>query len=376
MEYLQANAAGGLLQCIVATTADRRLHRLRAAPPFAVLESDSHIHDSPILSCSVLGAKYLITTSMSGQVLLFDLEKETVVEERRDHKKYVVKVSTSEDEKGVWVATAGWDAKVFLYRLQFLPEDQSSLLGPPIACLTTPTDPEAILFVRHPDSVEPVLIVSRRDSTSLHYYSLPHRPVTERLSTTPEHLHFLGRQNLAPHSNAWIAFSPSSLASCPTDPTLLAVATSAVPYMKLVIVRLLLPSLTEASGATSGPITQVEQTRATLAVQDREDTAILTHTSTLAPQTPYSTAQVCWRPDGTGVWVNGDDGVLRGVEANTGKIVATLREGHEVGSKIRTIWAGWVHFGGRREEWVMSGGFDRRLVVWQVGHNSDECAYG
>jgi hypothetical protein len=36
---------------------------------------------------------------MSGQVLLFDLEKETVVEERRDHKKYVVKVSTSEDEK-------------------------------------------------------------------------------------------------------------------------------------------------------------------------------------------------------------------------------------------------------------------------------------
>jgi hypothetical protein len=77
--------------------------------------------------------------------------------------------------------------------------------------------------------------------------------------------------------------------------------------MKLVIVRLLLPSLTEASGATSGPITQVEQTRATLAVQDREDTAILTHTSTLAPQTPYSTAQVCWRPDGTGVWVNGDD---------------------------------------------------------------------
>ncbi|KAI9875514.1 MAG: hypothetical protein M1830_008396 [Pleopsidium flavum] len=372
IEGIEANAVGGPFQCILAATADRRLHRLRAAPPFAMLGSDSQIHDSPILSCLVLGAKYLITTSMSGQVLLFDLEKESVIEERRDHKKYVVKVKISEDEEGAWVATAGWDAKVYIYRLQFAPHDQSPSIGPPIACLALPTNPEDVLFVPHPDSVEPVLIVSRRDSTSLHYYSLPSRPSIESLSTVPQHLRFLGKQSLAPHSNAWIAFSPSSLASCPTDSTLLAVATSAVPHMKLIIVRLLLPPLTEASGGTSEPITQIQQTRANLAIQEREDAAILTHTSTLAPQTPYSTPQACWRPDGTGIWVNGDDGALRGVEAKTGKIVVTLRGGHEVGSKVRTIWAGWVHVGGRKEEWVMSGGFDRRLVVWQVDDTSGD----
>lgn len=65
------------------------------------------------------------------------------------------------------------------------------------------------------------------------------------------------------------------------------------------------------------------------------------------------------------MWVNGDDGVLRGIEAKTGKIIATLTNGHEVGSKIRSIWAGLVDIDGVKEEWVISGGFDKRLVIWK-----------
>ena len=38
------------------------------------------------------------------------------------------------------------------------------------------------------------------------------------------------------------------------------------------------------------------------------------------------------------MFVNGDDGVIRGLETKTGKVVATLHGGHEVGSKIRSIW--------------------------------------
>ena len=303
-------------------------------------------------------------------MLLIDFEKDAILEERRDHKKYVVRATVWEDEDGAWVATAGWDAKVFLYRLQSHSRDQGPLLGPPVAYLTLPTNPEAIIFVRHPEFAGPVLIVSRLDSTSLFYYSLPLRSDSNASLPYPRQLQLLGVQNLAPHSNSWTAFSPSSLALCPTDPTLLAVATSALPHMKLIIVRLLLPPSTDPIGAAAGPVNQAEQTRTALATRDREDSAIKIHTSTLAPQTPYSTPQVCWRPDGTGVWVNGDDGVLRGVEAKTGKIVATLRGGHDVRSKIRTIWAGFVHVGDSWEEWVVSGGFDRRLVVWRVGNLS------
>ena len=108
--------------------------------------------------------------------------------------------------------------------------------------------------------------------------------------------------------------------------------------MKVIIVKLLLPPLTKSPSNIATPMTQVAQTRSTLAIQDREEAAIQVHVSTMAPQTPYSTPQVVWRPNGAGVFVNGDDGVIRGLEAKTGKIVATLQGGHEVGSKIRSIW--------------------------------------
>ena len=108
--------------------------------------------------------------------------------------------------------------------------------------------------------------------------------------------------------------------------------------MKLIIARLLFP-FTEAGVA---PLTHISQARAKLALQEQEESAVIIHSSTLSPQSQYSTPQVVWRPDGSGVWVNGDDGVLRGVEAKTGKIVATLKNGHDPGSKIRSIWAGWV----------------------------------
>ena len=128
---------------------------------------------------------------------------------------------------------------------------------------------------------------------------------------------------------------------------------------------MLFPPLEAAIPRSSEPATQQAQTRAKLAIQDREESAIQVHVSTLAPQTSYSTPQVYWRPDGTGVWVNGDDGALRGIEAKTGKIIVTLKNGHEFGSKIRSVWAGLVDVDGEKEEWVVSGGFDKRLVVWK-----------
>ena len=94
---------------------------------------------------------------------------------------------------------------------------------------------------------------------------------------------------------------------------------------------------------------------------DKEEAAILIHCTTLSPQSAYSTPAVAWRPDGSGVWVNGDDGVVRGIEAASGKIVATLK-GHEPGSKVRCLWAGMVG----DEEWLVSGGFDQKLLVWKV----------
>lgn len=356
---------------LLVSTADRRLHLLDVNTR-ALKNSLYALHDSPILSFAMLKTSYLITCSMSGRLLISDLNGKTI-ESRRDHSKYVVKVVIHQDDSQLFLATAGWDCKIILY--MFAVANERLSVGEPVATISLPTKPESILFVRHPESGQPILLVSRTDSSFLFYYTVGASP------------RLLGKQNLAPHSNSWVAFTPSALALCPTDPNLLAVGTSTVPHMKLLIVRLLIPpyehdeSETMCSTAleqrtsllldSATHETQASQARAAMTISDREAAAIQIHCSTLAPQTAYSTPAVAWRPDGSGVWVNGDDGVVRGIEAVTGKVISTLK-GHEAGSKVRCLWAGQIDEGRRdnggraRREILVSGGFDQKLLIWET----------
>lgn len=379
---------------IVATGADKRLTLFNLDADGSVAASISGLSDSPMLShVSIRGGRYQLVTSMSGQLLL--IQHDEVLDRRRDHTKYVVKVVAYEDENHVWIATAGWDAKVLIYRMTISssssPSSSSSsmTIGEPVGTINLVTNPESLLIVRNPESMQLMLLVTRRDSTFVYYHSL--RASLGSVSTTG--VEEVGKQNLAPHSNAWIAFSPSCLALSPHDPGLVAVALSTLPHMKVMIVRLLFPSTddittirtgsSQAANTTTtttvadnvnagddGPAseTHITQALAALALQNREDAAIVVQANTFAPQTAYSTPQVVWRPDGSGLWVNGDDGVIRGIEAKTGKVITTLMDGHEGGSKVRSIWAGWVdgQESSNKEEWVVSGGFDKRLVVWRA----------
>lgn len=311
---------------------------------------------------------------MAGALALHDLPNDHQISTRRDHAKYAVQVAAcyfdSSSNPGHLVATAGWDQKVNIYWLSGAEMGQFSTsdLQDPFHTIVLPSNPESLVFARHPDTGCLHLILSRRDSTFLYYYAIT------QASNFSSQLACLvtdaGRQNLAPHSNAWISFTPSCLALCPTDPTLLAVATSHLPHMKLIIVRLLFPGeegLAPSSPQNGQHRTPASVARASLAVQDREERAITIHVSTFAPQTPYSTPQVVWRPDGSGVWINGDDGVVRGLDIRSGKVVASLKA-HEQGAKVRTLWAG--HFQDPSErtkrEALITGGFDKKVFVWEV----------
>ncbi|KAM3416090.1 hypothetical protein BST61_g9571 [Cercospora zeina] len=357
-------------QLLLATTADKRINVLNAGNN-TLRTSLSSVHDAPALSTCRLFDNFLLSASMSGQLQLSTLSGKTI-SQRRDHNKYIVKIATFTNplRNETIIATAGWDNKVTLYNL---PSNNNTTTPPslpePSATIPLQTKPEAILFVRHPSNNEPVLLLSRTDSNNIFYYTI----------SIPKP-RLLGQQNLAPHSNAWVAFTPSSLELNPTDPTLLAVGTSSIPHMKLLIVRLLFPSWDlqpaipqQPEGETQPhqpPETQLTQSRRALLIAERESAAIQIHSTTMAPQTAYSTPAVAWRPDGSGVWVNGDDGAVRGIEASTGKVISTLREnGHEPGSKVRCLWAGIVRGdkeGEEEREVVISGGFDRKLIVWGV----------
>lgn len=363
------------------------MHLLDTASEHGAITSFSGLSDSPVLSfVSILQGQYILMTNMSGHLLL--QRGSEVLQTRKDHAKYAVKVVVHEDSDATssatafWIATAGWDATVLLYRLTIQIGDQvpTPVIGDPVARIKLATNPESLLFVRHIDTGELLLLVSRHDSSYIFYYQVEpsQQDGSQTDSDNAQHstreCRLLGQQNLAPHSNAWVAFSPSHMALSPLDPGLLAVATSSEPHMKVIIVRLLFPSTSTIDesrhSAPDATVTQASQALEALALQNREDAAILIQANTFAPQTSYSTPQVAWRPDGSGVWVNGDDGVVRGIEIKTGKVVALLKDGHEPGCKVRTIWAGYVAVCNDghevREEWVISGGFDKRLTVWKV----------
>ncbi|KAF2093662.1 hypothetical protein NA57DRAFT_48005 [Rhizodiscina lignyota] len=339
----------------------------------------SRNNEAPVLSVAQ-SSRYLLHGDMAGNIVLSETQSRAVLDKRKDHRKYVVRVATYETSDGAWVATAGWDATVFVYWLR--QDHASPSLGSPVGRISLLSNPEAVLFVLSAENTRPVLLVSRRDSTFIHYYRLPD------IGNSPGavcDLELLGRQNLAPHALSWVSFTPADMALCPADPSLIAVATSSMPHMKVLIVRLLFPTKDAAtavqswaSGESSLAVSSVgentesstmdvtSRARAELARQNREEAAILISCNAMAPQTQYSTPVVVWRPDGSGVWVSGDDGVIRGIDSASGKIVTKL-ESHESGSKIRCLWAGMVsgQQAGGGNEWLVSGGFDQRLIVWK-----------
>jgi WD40 repeat protein len=355
---------------LAVTTADRKLHLVdTSSPTYAVAHSYTSFQDSPILDVIAIDKQHIVVASMSGKLSLYNTVKDTMLEDRRDHSKYVVKIAHHSAGTTTWIASAGWDAKVILYNYHTAAGRDDMRLGKPCAILELPSIPETLIFLTSPHDGTPVLLVARRDSTFLHFYALPG-------SGSPG-LTFLGKQNLAPHSNAWIAFTPSDVQVCPVDQSVVAVATSTTPHMKLLIVKLLVPdghsSLTEADPdrTSDRPATQASQARAELLIQDREEAAININVSTLAPQTQYSTPRLVWRPDGSGLYVSSDDGIVRGIEASTGKLMMTL-EGHDPGSKLRCLWAGRLDTcedsGGTDspQEHLISGGFDQKLILWHI----------
>ena len=152
-------------------------------PSCRLEDSFTNLQDSPILSCAIVGGNYFLTGSMSGQITISNLAGE-IVARRRDHNKYVVQIVTLQSGETTWIATAGWDAKVQLYKLGRA--DARPALSEPYATISLQTNPGAILFIEHPENGHPLLVVTRRDSTHLYYYS-----------TEPESI-LIGKQNIAP----------------------------------------------------------------------------------------------------------------------------------------------------------------------------------
>ncbi|KAL7269612.1 hypothetical protein RUND412_007715 [Rhizina undulata] len=308
---------------IIAATVDRALRLFDSEQPHKLLRTYHHLHDAIILHCAIIRNKWLLTTSMTGRTVISNADTGKIVDDIHDHSKYVFRAIVSKNEE--YVATAGYDKLVHVYKLTFSPseeDEESPALSESVGKLELITAPEAIMFttVDTADGKKDALIVSRRDSTFLYYHLLA--------PGLPLHTKY----NLSPDANTWSIYHAMSLAPHPNNPDLIAVATSSVPHMKFLLVK-------------------------------NDSDEIVKEYFTGAEQSVYSTAVLAWRPEGSGVWVNADDGVVRGIEVMSGKVKARLKV-CERGEKVRHLWAGVVEGVG---ECLVTGGFDKGLKLWRVG---------
>lgn len=209
---------------IWATGADRSWSSMVSSPPFSLAESITNAHGSPVLSISSMTKRFILSTSMSGQLMMHD-RRGRLLDKCRDHLKYAVQVVSGRTREGNWiVATAGWDQKVHIYAPEHgLAENFNvneldaadephidGLLRDPIHTISMPSNPESMVLVQHPDTGDLYLIVSRRDSTFLYYHCITPTSDEASSSRTSELTYSVqetGKQNLAPHANAWVSFS-------------------------------------------------------------------------------------------------------------------------------------------------------------------------
>lgn len=131
---------------------------------------------------------------MSGQVILYDNQTGRTLSECRHHKECVVKAACFYHQGSIWVVSTGWDARVFLYRLQ------GDELRDPVASLSLATIPEPVMLLTDPEDAHLMLLLTRRVSTFLYYSSFSE-------TDNPSFL-LLGQQNFAPPFNAWTTFTP------------------------------------------------------------------------------------------------------------------------------------------------------------------------
>ncbi|KAK9365487.1 quinon protein alcohol dehydrogenase-like superfamily [Lipomyces kononenkoae] len=312
--------------CIIATSADRSL-RIFDFNTFELLRVHTHLHSSPILSLVALNESVLLTGGMDGRLVVSNPATGDIIAQHKDHQKYLVRIACSEDMR--YLATAGYDKKVNAYSIENLGPDDSTFTFTKLGTISFPTNPEAILFATPEDeksseTTTPRLIVSRRDSTFLYYYKL--FPVLSEAA----------RHNLNPDGNSWVSFCAMDMVLDPVESKFLVVATSTLPEMRFMM------------------------------LQPGSD-KILQNASTKAPQDAYSSARIFWRPNGSGFWCNGDDGIIRGIELSTGSVVAQLK--HHDG-KVKAMFAGIVE--GREVlvtafQLTYQGGFDKSIAVWELG---------
>lgn len=234
------------------------------------------------------------------------------------HERLIVDMKTIEHNGSLYIFSLGWDR----YLKVFTVDKEGSLLlvtsGPQISsqgiCI------ELLSFKN-----EVFVMIGKKESSAMDIQCLD----------TSQSLTHKCQIALSDAEYATTKFSPLCIrAVCANSVPLVAVATSHEPFMRVVLV-----TLADIDKVHNESILRSQ---------------ISANFNTMSPQDKYSEACIAWNVDGSGLWIFGDDGIVRCLEVKTGLIVDE-REGHEGRVKSMDTCGNQL----------LTCGIDRRLILWE-----------
>ena len=337
-------------------------------------------HDSAVLDLSQnpKHARYVASAGMDGRVVIWDLVRASLtqhsdlpVQTLKDHSRFVVRVAHS--PCGSYLASAGYDKKVSVYRLHM--EDNSASYSL-VHQVSLRANPEALVFVPGPAappapgkelgaSCRPWLIFTERGNVDLSYLALPAPDLEE--SASPDFTVVQYNTNPDPDDH-YAGYSLLDLSLHPTGDFVCAQTGDHAAMQR------------QASAERPSGMSELTMgdTLSRLLILPLFSSYRRLTLWTEAPSSTFSHPRHAWCPDGDAAWVTGEDGVLRLV-ALSGEIKArVLCHGlrHNIESKSSrardaATAAAWVRGGNTvikgvavlPDQRVASCGFDRTVRV-------------
>lgn len=269
----------------------------------------------------VVTAEYVLLCGMNGKVYMGEFTenmlKFTMVAEEQIHARLVTDVKVVKWNGKDYLVSMGWDLLVKVHEIVstgLVPVGEPYKLGNQGCCMDACVykDKLIILAGKNEITLLDVISMDKELQLKLEFKIALNDAEFSASGFTPRCIRILTSENGIP---------------------LVAVGTSHEPYMRLIVV-----TLKELNAESPESIKRNQ---------------IITNINTLSPQDKYSQAHIEWRYDGSGVWIMGEDGVVRGLDISKEEVILLLSE-HDGRIKTASV----------ADDVIITCGTDRRVIRW------------
>ncbi|OWB67611.1 hypothetical protein B5S33_g4103 [[Candida] boidinii] len=323
---------------------------------------------------------FILVAGMNGSLIISKLVKSSsisnydlmVLKEIKIHKSLITAMKYLKiDDNSGYLCSIGWDTFVNVHKI--LIDDNGEISIKAFNGYKLMTNATSIETIYH-DSL-PVILVGRIESSLLSVLY-----INDAEDDVNSNVFEICKISLNDSEFSTHAFHPMSIANLVSS-NLITIGTNHIPYMRLITVHL--PSMGEILGKLKEKGTteivfneeindyksvllkigsEIELKQSFTATIPIFRDSIISNLNSMAPQDKYSSALIFSRSDldsRKGLWIIGDDGIIRGYDLSTGKTVIELKTDE---GRIKSAFIGCNKYS--KELIVSCGAMSKQIKIW------------